>query len=118
MADVQPFEAVRYAPDTDLPRALCPPFDTISPEEQRRLYDLSPVNAVRLELPAADGDRYQSAARTLQAWLAGGVLVRDKAPAFYVFQQEFHHGGVTYRRTATAISRQPAPCGPGSPLAS
>jgi len=99
LADVRPFEAVRYAPDTDLSRALCPPFDTISPEEQRRLYDLSPVNAVRLELPAADGDRYQSAARTLQAWLAGGVLLRDKAPAFYVFQQEFRHGGVPYRRT-------------------
>ena len=100
MADVRPFEAVRYAPGTDLSRALCPPFDTISPEEQRRLYDLSPVNAVRLELPAAaDGDRYQSAARTLQAWLADGVLVRDKSPAFYVFQQEFRHGDVTYRRT-------------------
>ena len=99
MADVRPFEAIRYAPSTDLSRAICPPFDTISPEEQRRLYDLSPVNAVRLELPAADGDPYQSAARTLQAWLSDGVLVRDEGPAFYVFQQEFRHGGATYRRT-------------------
>ena len=100
MADVRPLEAIRYAPATDLSLTLCPPFDTISPEEQRRLYDLSPVNAVRLELPAAaDGDRYQSAARTLQAWLADGVLVRDKSPAFYVFQQEFRHGDVAYRRT-------------------
>jgi len=99
LADVRPFEAIRYAPATDLSRALCPPFDTISPEEQRRLYDLSPVNAVRLELPAADGDPYQSAARTLQAWLSDGVLVRDEGPAFYVFQQEFRHGGGTYRRT-------------------
>ena len=99
MADVRPFESVRYAPATDLSRALCPPFDTISPAEQQRLYDLSPVNAVRLELPAADGDPYQAAARTLKAWLGDGVLVRDKAPAFYVFQQEFRHADVTYRRT-------------------
>jgi uncharacterized protein (DUF1015 family) len=99
VADVRPFQAIRYAPATDLSRTLCPPFDTISPEEQRRLYDLSPVNAVRLELPAADGDPYQSAARTLQAWLADGVLVRDESPAFYVFQQEFRHAGATYRRT-------------------
>jgi uncharacterized protein (DUF1015 family) len=99
LADVRPFEAIRYAPATDLSRALCPPFDTISPEEQRRLYDLSPVNAVRLELPVADGDPYQSAARTLQAWLSDGFLVRDEGPAFYVFQQEFRHGGGTYRRT-------------------
>ena len=59
MADVRPFEAVRYAPATDLSHTLCPPFDTISSAEQHRLYDLSPVNAVRLELPAAEGDPYQ-----------------------------------------------------------
>jgi len=99
VADVRPLEAIRYAPATDLSLALCPPFDTISPEEQRRLYDLSPVNAVRLELPRADGDRYQAAAGTLQAWLAEGALVRDESPAFYVFQQEFRHDGAMYRRT-------------------
>ncbi|MDP2674789.1 MAG: DUF1015 domain-containing protein [Dehalococcoidia bacterium] len=99
MVDVRPFKAVRYAPDTDLSRALCPPFDTISPAEQHRLYDLSPVNAVRLEGPAADGDPYQSAARTLQAWLSDGVLVRDDTPAFYVLDEEFRHAGRTYRRT-------------------
>jgi uncharacterized protein (DUF1015 family) len=99
VADVRPLEAIRYAPATDLSLTLCPPFDTISPEEQRRLYDLSPVNAVRLELPAVDGDPYQSAARTLKAWLSEGVLVRDERPAFYVLREEFRHAGATYRRT-------------------
>ena len=99
MADVRPLHAIRYAPATDLSRAICPPFDTISPEEQRRLYELSPVNAVRLELPAADGDPYQSAARSLEAWLSDGILVRDERPAFYVLRQEFRHAGSAYRRT-------------------
>ncbi|MEE8347799.1 MAG: DUF1015 domain-containing protein [Dehalococcoidia bacterium] len=98
MADIQPLEAIRSAPDVDLSDTICPPFDIISPEEQRRLYKLSPHNAVRLELPERKGDPYQAAAKTLRQWLDKGTLVRDETPAFYVFQQEFRHGGETYRR--------------------
>ncbi len=97
MADVQPLEAIRYAPNVDLARVVCPPFDTIAPKEQRRLYDRSPHNAVRLELPK-EGDPYKAAAKTLSQWLGKGTLVRDEAPAFYVYQQEFAHGGESYRR--------------------
>jgi uncharacterized protein (DUF1015 family) len=98
LADFQPLEAIRYAPDIDLRRVICPPFDTISPEEQGRLYKLSPHNAVRLELSKGDGDPYQAAAKTLRQWLNRGTLIRDEAPAFYVYQQEFRHGGETRRR--------------------
>lgn len=98
MADLQPFKAIRYAPDIDLSRVICPPFDVISPQEQRRLYGLSPHNAVRLELPRGDGDPYQAAAKTLREWMAKGALVRDETPAFYVYEQEFRHGDETYRR--------------------
>ncbi len=97
MADVQPLEAIRYAPDVDLARVVCPPFDTIAPKEQRRLYDRSPHNAVRLELPKG-GDPYKEAAKTLRQWLSKGPLVRDEGPAFYAYQQEFAHGGESYRR--------------------
>ncbi len=82
MADVQPLQAIRYAPSIDLSRVVCPPFDTIPPEEHKRLHELSPHNAVRLELPEGD-DPYQAAANTLREWLNSGTLVRD-APAFYV----------------------------------
>ncbi len=98
LADVQPVQAIRYAPDIDLGRVICPPFDTISAEEQKRLHELSPHNAVRLELPGGDGDPYQAAARTLHEWLSRGTLIRDEAPAFYVYQQEFRYGGETRRR--------------------
>lgn len=98
MVDVQPLEAIRYAPDADLSRIICPPFDIISPEEQRRLYQLSPLNAVRLELPERKGDPYQTAAKTLRQWLDKGTLIRDETPAFYVYQQGFSHDGETYQR--------------------
>jgi uncharacterized protein (DUF1015 family) len=98
LADVQPLQAIQYAPDIDLSRVICPPFDTISPQEQSRLYRLGPHNAVRLELPKGNGDQYQKAAKTLRQWLDKGTLVRQQAPSLYVYQQEFSHGGETYQR--------------------
>ncbi|MEX0800223.1 MAG: DUF1015 domain-containing protein [Dehalococcoidia bacterium] len=98
MADVRPLQAIRYAPSVDLAAAVCPPFDTISPREQDRLYASGPHNAVRLELPRAEDDPYASAAGTLRGWLGDGALVRDGAPAFYVYEQEFRHAEETYRR--------------------
>ena len=97
MADVRPFPALRYAPNIDLQRVICPPFDIITSKEQRRLYRLSPHNAVRLELPK-DGDPYKAAAKTLRQWLKKGILVPEETPALYVYQQEFRHGGQSYRR--------------------
>ncbi|MBI2912669.1 MAG: DUF1015 domain-containing protein [Chloroflexi bacterium] len=98
MADVEPFPALRYAPNVDLAAAICPPFDVISPQQQRALYQRSPANAVRLELAQGDGDRYQRAASTLQDWLKEGVLRRDDAPALYLYREQFRHAGKSYRR--------------------
>jgi uncharacterized protein (DUF1015 family) len=98
VADVRPLTGIRYSPDADLASAVCPPFDTISPAEQARLYEASPVNAVRLELPRANGDPYTAAADTLSVWLAGRTLVRDERPALYLYRQQFTHGGASHSR--------------------
>lgn len=100
MADVRPLRALRYAPEIDLGRAVCPPFDVISPRERERLLALSPYNAVRLELPQGDNDPYGEAARLLGRWLAEGLLVRDPSPSLYVLEQSFPHEGRSYRRRA------------------
>jgi len=99
MADVRPFRALRYAPNVDLAAAICPPFDVISPKEQRALHQRSPHNAVRLELAEDGEERYRRAADTLRRWLDAGVLRRDSSPAFYVYRQQFQHGGRTYSRS-------------------
>jgi len=96
MAEIRPFRGLHYA-GADLSALLCPPFDVISPEEQRRLYARSPFNAVRLEygetLPddTPSSNRYTRAAATLRDWLQSGVLVREDAPALYVDDQQFTH---------------------------
>ncbi|HSP56155.1 MAG TPA: DUF1015 domain-containing protein [Dehalococcoidia bacterium] len=100
MADVRPFHALRFSPDSNLADNVCPPFDTISPEQQRALYQRSPHNAVRIELAEpTNGDRYASAAATLAKWRDQGVLGQDDRAAYTLYRQTFTHGGRTYGRT-------------------
>jgi uncharacterized protein (DUF1015 family) len=100
MADVRPFRALRYAPGTDLGAAICPPFDVISPDEQRELYARSHLNAVHIELADESlGDRYDQAMNTLSGWLDERALRRDEAESFYVYRQTFERDGKTFSRT-------------------
>ncbi len=98
MAEIRPFRGLHYT-EADLSLLVCPPFDVISPEEQRLLYERSPFNIVRLECgetSAADNgsnNRYTRAAATLWDWLRRHILVQDDAPALYVDDQEFTHEG-------------------------
>lgn len=117
MAEVRPFRALRFSPDLDLADALCPPFDVISPEEQRALHQRSPYNAVRIELAEnVEGSRYERAAATLRQWLEGGILRRDPSPAFYVYRQQFEHGGRSYTRTKLFARLRLAPWSDGAVL--
>ena len=100
VADVRPFRALRYSPHLDLASAVCPPFDTISPDQQSALHQRSPYNAVRIELAGDDnGDRYQNAAETLGRWRRDGTLLRDERPAFYLYRQRFRSDAREYTRT-------------------
>ena len=108
MTEIRPFRGLRYQAGQvgDLAKVIAPPYDAISPDEQRALHARSPYNVVRLEYGEAHADdreesnRYTRAAATLAQWLASGVLVHDDRPAFYVYDQEFEHGGARYRRRA------------------
>ncbi len=100
MADVRPFRALRYDSSLDHSSIVCPPFDTISPEQQRELYERSPYNAVRIELAEESGaGRYENSGATVRQWMADGVLRRDERPAFYVHRQTFRHDEREYTRT-------------------
>lgn len=84
MPRFEPFPAVRYSEAAGSTSELvAPPYDVIGPDERAALEARSPVNAVRLELPS---DGHAGAAERFRAWLADGTLVRDSAPAFYVYR--------------------------------
>ena len=91
MAEIAAFRGILYDTARVEPtRVLAPPYDVIDEEERQELLALDPHNSVRLILPEGDGDeKYQVAARTLNAWLEEQVLRRDQRPALYRYHQVF-----------------------------
>lgn len=94
---------------------VAPPYDVIDPAEQVTLRERNPHNIVRLTLPEAspEGDPYQTAATLFQDWMEAGILYREARPAMYVWEQEFSHGGKTYRRRALVARVTCKPYQPG-----
>jgi uncharacterized protein (DUF1015 family) len=94
VTQVRPFRALRYdASRIDLARVLAPPYDVIAPADRAAFWDRDPHNAVRLELTRDVADEaatdYGQVRRTLDAWLAEGVLRRDPKPALYGLRQRY-----------------------------
>jgi uncharacterized protein (DUF1015 family) len=93
--DLHPFRALRYDPSVGDPRDLVsPPYDVISPEQQRALLRRHPRNVVRLDLPSDEpGDppdeRYRRAARDLAAWRSDGTLRTDRQSSVYPYAEEY-----------------------------
>ena len=119
MADVRGFRGFRYdlGKVGSLSDVVAPPYDVIDPALQRKLYDASPYNAIRVELtradPAAAEDKYTTAARTLSGWLEDGVLRQDTSRSLYVYEQEFTVEGRTYVRRGFLARVRLEPFGTG-----
>lgn len=110
MAEIVPFKAVLYNVERAgaLESLVAPPYDVISPDEQRALYAASPYNCVRIILNREEADDtpqhspYTRAAGFLQNWLQEGVL-REAEPALYVYQQGFTHPSTGERCQRTGL---------------
>lgn len=92
MPEVRPFRGVRYADTDNLRNLVCPPYDVIDADEQRRLHELSPANAVHLELSRAHADRAarnKEVSRAFWSWMEDGTLTRDDTETLYVYRQDF-----------------------------
>ncbi len=97
MSQIFPFQGMLYdqAIVGSIKDVVAPPYDIIDAEGQQRLHDRHPHNIIRMELGLDQtGDspahnRYTRAAATLQAWIADGVLKRDRQPAVYYHTIEY-----------------------------
>lgn len=105
MPIIAPFAGLRYDLDAIglLSDVVAPPYDVIDPDLQESLYRRHDANVVRVILnrpEAGDGadSKYERAADFFRAWQANGILRRDPAPAFYVYNQQFQYDGQTIVR--------------------
>jgi uncharacterized protein (DUF1015 family) len=84
-----PFRGIRYSRDrvSGIANVTSPPYDVISGGNLEHLRAADPHNVVRLILPGEDADASRAAATLLRHWLSSGVLIRDRMPALYLYEQ-------------------------------
>lgn len=115
MARIVPFRALRYSREKvgDLASVMAPPYDVIPPVLQEDLYRRSPYNIVRLILGRTEksdteiDNRYTRAAADFADWQARAVLLRDAAPALYLYDQTYalEDGSKVVRKGFIALTR-------------
>jgi len=98
MAQIQSFHGLRYNPKrVKIGLVTAPPYDVISPKQQDAFYDKDERNVVRLilgkEYPLDDPihNRYTRSQEFLENWQKEEVLIQEKEPSIYVYEQEFPH---------------------------
>ncbi|MGH2840301.1 MAG: DUF1015 family protein, partial [Solirubrobacteraceae bacterium] len=93
MARIEPLRALHYDPSVSGPLQdlAAPPYDVIDPNERAKLAARSPHNVVAIDLPEdpGGGDRYEHAARLLDAWRQEGAVVRDDEPSLWALVQDY-----------------------------
>ena len=99
--EIRAFSAWRYNKNKirTLASVVAPPYDVISPAEQRSFYRQNLHNVVRLILgrtkpgDTSFNNQYTRAGRFFNDWVSSGVLVKDKRPSIYVYAQDYHVDG-------------------------
>ncbi len=97
VSQISPFSGLLFDPTIagPLERLTTPPYDTISPQEQRRFREASPYNVIHLvlgeDLPGDDAgnNKYRRAASELGYWREAGVLVTPPRPSYYAYEMRF-----------------------------
>lgn len=84
-----PFRGIRYAQNrvSGIANVTSPPYDVISGGSLTQLRAADPHNVVRLILPGEGQDAPKAAASLLGDWLSSGILIRDRMPALYLYEQ-------------------------------
>src|SRR3990167_9711410 len=106
MAEIIPFRGLRFNQEKirELKLALSPPYDVISAAEQSRLYKAHKYNVVRIilgkEKKSDDAlhNRYSRARGFFKSWLRQGILIQDKKPSIYIYEQSYIFEGRRLRR--------------------
>jgi uncharacterized protein (DUF1015 family) len=104
--EIRPFKAFRFNPAVvgDVGKCIAPPFDVISSSQQRRLYQRSRYNIVRItkgKTEPSDNDsnnQYTRAAQYFKRWIKEGALKQDSTEAVYAYVQDFQLAGAAFRR--------------------
>lgn len=104
MADIKAFNGYMFNSEKvgDLGLVMSPPYDSLLPEEQDELYNRHEYNAIRLakgknfDTDSKDDNSAIRASKYLTEWIEKDVLIKDDAPAIYLYEQEVLFNKTTY----------------------
>jgi uncharacterized protein (DUF1015 family) len=99
-----PFRGIRYARNrvSGIANVISPPYDVISGGNLEHLRAADPHNVVRLILPGEGADAPCTAAHLLREWLSDGVLIQDRLPALYLYEQAYGYERAAARADGAA----------------
>lgn len=95
MANIKPFRGYRYNTEKidSLSSIVSPPYYNMTTEDKDAFYEKSPYNSVRLfagkkkETDTAEDNIFTRAKNYLNDWIKNEILVRDKEPVIYMYEQ-------------------------------
>ncbi|MBI1755649.1 MAG: DUF1015 domain-containing protein [Fimbriimonas ginsengisoli] len=112
MAEIRPFQGLRFTPSAGpLDHLVAPPYDVLSEDDRDGYGARSPHNVVHLTLPEQRPDdrskyiKYARSAAALAEWRREGLLAPDP-PSLYRYTQTFeveHLGGPFTRTSLIAL---------------
>lgn len=101
MSKIRPFCGFRPKPEL-VAKVASPPYDVINSKEARAMAEGNPYSFLHVVKPEIDLDPstnlysdevYAKGAENLQRLIKDGVLVRDDAPCFYLYEQRMNISG-------------------------
>jgi len=97
MTKIKAFKAVVYNQKKikSISKVVCPPYDVISPLQQKAYHNSDPHNFLHILL-AKDikgSNKYKRAAKIFKQWQSEKVLIREDKPAVYFYSQEYKVDG-------------------------
>ncbi|BCS80510.1 DUF1015 domain-containing protein [Anaerocellum diazotrophicum] len=110
MANIKGFRGLRYSPEIELDKCICPPYDIISEEEREELYRKSEYNIIRVEFGKEfendnqENNKFTRAKEYLDNWIKQGILKFDSKDCIYVLEQEFEVDGKKHVRTGLIVA--------------
>ncbi len=93
MAFIAPLSGLRYNTEKieSLEDVVTPPYDVIDAKKQAFFLARNPYNMIQLDIRKDPGrgdagdQRYERARALFEKWQEEGILIRDAAPAFYLY---------------------------------
>jgi uncharacterized protein (DUF1015 family) len=98
--EVKPFNAIVYNQEiVDIKDVVAPPYDVITSDYQKELYEKNPYNIVRLILARGD-NRYEDAKKDFAKWLEENILIKMPKPCIFYIVQKYttEHGKQVERK--------------------